>query len=76
MTQVSELEGRVTKKLFQEFSRTKRFRIPGALSTLSEFFLNPQIRVQFGIIPGISRNSNGENQERNEDRPRDDPDMK
>ena len=40
ITQVSEqIEGRVTKKLSQEFSRTES-RIMGALSKLDEFLLN------------------------------------
>ena len=47
ITQLSEeIEGRVTKKLSQEFIRTK-FRIFGAQSKLDEFLLNPQER------PGI-----------------------
>ena len=41
ITQVSdEIEGRVTKKLSQEFRRTES-RILGVLSKLDEFFLNP-----------------------------------
>ena len=35
-----EVEGRVTKKLYQEFSRTESC-ILGALSNLDEFLLNP-----------------------------------
>ena len=67
ITQVSrEIEGRVIKKLFQEFSRTE-FRIFGALSNLDEFLLNPQIRTHSGTVPGTFRNSNVENQESNED---------
>ena len=39
-TQISEdVEGRVTKKLLQEFSRTES-RILGALSKIDEFLLN------------------------------------
>ena len=41
-----EIEGRVTKKLFQEFSRTES-RFLGALSKLDEFLLNPQVRTCF-----------------------------
>ena len=42
ITQVSEeIEGRVTKKLSQELSRTES-RILGALSKLDEILLNPQ----------------------------------
>ena len=43
ITQVSEkIEGRVTKKLLQEFSRTEN-RILGALARLDDFFMNPLI---------------------------------
>ena len=49
IAQVSEeIEGRVTKKLSREFSRTE-FRILGAL--LNEFLLNPQIRTFSGTTP-------------------------
>ena len=45
ISQVSEeIEGRVTKKLSKEFSRTES-RILGALSKLDEFVLNPQLRT-------------------------------
>ena len=45
IAQVSEeIEGRVTKNLSQEFSRTES-RILGALSKLNEFLLNPQLRT-------------------------------
>ena len=45
ISQVSEeIEGRVTKKLSKEFSRTES-RILGALSKLDEFHLNPQVRT-------------------------------
>ena len=67
ITQVSEeIEGRVTKKLSQEFSRTE-FRISGALSKLDEFLLNQQIRTHSGTVPGTFRNTNVENQGTNED---------
>ena len=60
ITQVSEeIEGRVTKKMFQEFSRTES-RILGALSQLDEFLLNPQIRTHSGTVPGTFRNTNVE----------------
>ena len=73
ISQVSEvIEGRVTKKLSKEFSRTES-RILGALSKLDEFFLNPQVRPCFVAVPGTSRSSNLENQGTNEDRPSDDP---
>ena len=73
ISQVSEeIEGRVTKKLSKEFSRTES-RILGALSKLDEFFLNPQVRTSSVAVPGTSRSSNLENQGTNEDRPSDDP---
>ena len=72
-TRVSEeIEGRVTKKLSPEFSRTES-SILGALSILDEFLLNPQIRTRSGTVPGTFRNTKVENQERNEDRSQDDP---
>ena len=73
ISQVSEeIEGRVTKKLSKEFSRTE-LRILGALSKLDEFLLNPQVRTCSVAVPGLSRSSNLENQGTNEDRPSDDP---
>ena len=73
ITQASEeIEGRVTKKLSQEFSRTES-RILSALSKLDEFLLNPQIRTHSVTVPGTFRNTNLENQEPNEDRSHDDP---
>ena len=73
ISQVSEeIEGRVTKKLSKEFSRTES-RILGALSKLDEFLLNPQVRTYSVAVPGTSRSSNLENQGTNEDRPSDDP---
>ena len=72
-TQVSEeIEGRVTKKLSQEFGRSES-RILGALSKLVKFLLNPQLRTHSGTVPGTFRNRNVENQEPNEDRSQDDP---
>ena len=45
ISQVSEeMEGRATKKLSKEFSKTES-RILGALSKLDEFLLNPQART-------------------------------
>ena len=73
ISQVSEeIEGRVTKKLSKEFSRTES-RILGALPKLDEFLLNPQVRTCSVAVPGTSRSSNLENQGTNEDRPSDDP---
>ena len=60
ISQVSEeVEGRVTKKLSKEFSKTKS-RILGALSKLDEFLLNPQLRTCSVAVPGTSRNTNWE----------------
>ena len=73
ISQVSEeIEGRVTKKLSKEFSRTES-RILGALSKLDEFLLNPQVRTCSVAVPGTSKSGNLENQGTNEDRPSDDP---
>ena len=73
ITQVSEqIEGRVTKKLSQEFSRTAS-RILGALSKLDEFLLNQQIMTHSGTVPGTFRNTNVGNQETNEDDSQSDP---
>ena len=67
ITQVSEeIEGRVSKKLSQEFSRTES-RILGALTKLDEILLNQQIRTHSGTVPGTFRNTNVENQGTNED---------
>ena len=63
ISQVSEeIEGRVTKKLSKEFSRTESC-ILGALSKLDEFLLNPQVRTCSVAVPGTSRNINSENRE-------------
>ena len=66
ITQVSEeIEGRVTKKMSQEFSRTESL-ILGALSKLDEFLLNQQIQTHSRTVPGTFRNTNVENQGTNE----------
>ena len=73
ISQVSEeIEGRVTKKLSKEFSRTES-RILGALSKIDEFLLNPQVRTCSVAVPGTSRNNNSENRETTGDRSSDDP---
>ena len=60
ISQVSEeIEGRVTKKLSKEFSRTES-RILGALSKPDDFLLNPQVRTCSVAVPGTSRKSNSE----------------
>ena len=73
ITQVSEeIDGRGTKKLSQEFSRTES-RILGALSKLDEFLLNAQIRAHSGTVLGTFLNTNVENQGTNEDDSQSDP---
>ena len=73
ISQVSkEIEGRVTKKLTKEFSRTES-RIWGALSKLDEFPLNPQVRTFCVAIPGTSGSNNSENRETTGDRSSGDP---
>ena len=67
-----EFDGRVTKKLSQEFSRTES-RILGSLSKLDEILLNSQIRTFPGTIPGTFRNADVENQEPSGDRSQNDP---
>ena len=73
ITQVSEeIEGRVTKKMSQELSRTES-RILGALSKLDEFLLNQQIRTHPGTVPETFRNTDVDNQGTNEDDSQSDP---
>ena len=73
ISQVSEvIEGRVTKKLSKEFSKTES-RILGALSKLDELVLNPQVRTCSVAVPGTSRNNISENRETTGDRSSDDP---
>ena len=65
ITQVSgEIEGRFTRKLSQEFSRTNS-RILGVLSKVVEFVLSPQVRTHSGTVPGTTRSTDVENQEPN-----------
>ena len=67
ITQVSEeIEGRVTKKLSQEFSRTENC-ILGALARLDDFLVNPLIQGHSGTAPETSRNVFSINQGTNED---------
>ena len=73
ITQLSEeIEGRVTKKLSEEYSRTE-FRILGTLSKLEEFLLNQQIRMHSGSVAETFRNTNVDNQGTNEDDSMSDP---
>ena len=67
ITQLSEqMEGRVTKTLSQELSRTESRNL-GVLSKLDEFLLNQQIRTHSGTVPETFRNTNVDNQGTNED---------
>ena len=73
ITQVSEeIEGRVTKKLAQEFSRTES-HILDALSKLDELLLNQQITTHPGAVPETFRNTNVDNQATIEDDSQSDP---
>ena len=65
--QVSEeIEGRVTKKLSQEFSRTEN-RILGALARLDDLLINPLIQGHCGTAAETSRNALCTSQGTNED---------
>ena len=73
ITQVSEeIEGRVTKRLSKEFSRTKN-RILGALARLNDFLMNPLLQGHSGTTPEASRNAFSTNQGTNEDDSQNDP---
>ena len=73
ISQVSEeIEGRVTRKLSKEFSKTES-PILGALWKLDEFLLNPQVRACSVAAHGTSRNSNSENRETHGDLCSNDP---
>ena len=67
-----KIEGRVTKKLSQEFDKAES-RIFGALSKLDEFLLNPQIRTFSGTVAGTFGNADVENQEPGGDRSQNGP---
>ena len=73
ITQISEeIEGRITKKLSQEFNRIES-RISDALSKLDEFLSNQQIQTHSKTVLGTFRNTNVENQGTNEDDSQSDP---
>ena len=73
ITQLSEEnEGRVTKRLSEEFSRTEN-RILGALARLDDFLMNPLIQGHSGTTPETSRNAFSTNQGTNEDDSQSDP---
>ena len=55
INQVSEdIEGRVTKKLSKEFSRTE-ICILGALARLDGFLMHPLLRGHYGATPELLR---------------------
>ena len=65
ITQVSEeIEGRVTKRLSQKFSRTEK-QILGALASLDDFLMNPLLQGH----PEPLRNRSGDIAERIEYKP-------
>ena len=73
ITQVSEeIEGRVTKRLSKEFSRTEN-RILGALARLDDFLMNPLLPGHFGTTPEPTRNTSHNNQGTNEGGSQNDP---
>ena len=67
ISQVSEeIEGRVTKKLSQEFSRTENC-ILGALAMLDDFLMNSLLQGHSGTTPETSLNVFSINQGTNKD---------
>ena len=73
ITQVSkDIEGRLTKKLSQNFSRTES-RILFALSKLDEFLLIQEAQTCSLAVPGTSRNNDSKIRERTGDRALNDP---
>ena len=73
ITQVSEeIEGRVTKRLSKEFSRTEN-RILGALARLDDFLMNPLLPGYSGATPEPTRSVLRNNQGTNEDDSQNDP---
>ena len=73
ITQVSEkIEGRVTKMLSKEFSRTES-RILGALARLDDFLMNPLLPGHSGTTPEPTPNTSHKNQRTNEDGFQNDP---
>ena len=73
ITQVSEeIEGRVTKRLSKEFSRTEN-RILGALARLDDLLMNPLLPGRSGTTPESTRNTLNTRQGTNEDDSQNDP---
>ena len=67
-----EIDGRVTKKLSQEFSKTEN-RILGALARLDDLLKNPVTQGHSGTTPEWPRNMFGINQRTNDDDSQSDP---
>ena len=73
ITQVSEEnEGRVTKRLSKEFSRTEN-RFLGALARVDDFFMNTLLPGHSGTTPEPSRNAFKTSQGTNDDDSQNDP---
>ena len=73
ITQVSEeSEGRATKRLSKEFSRTEN-QILGALARHDNFLMNPLLQGRSGATPEASRNPLSTSQGANEDDSQNDP---
>ena len=73
ITQVfEEIEGRVTKRLSKEFSRSEN-RILGALARLDDLLMNPLLPGRSGITPEPTRNAFNTSQGTNEDDSQNDP---
>ena len=73
ITQVAEEnEGRVTKRLSKEFSRTEN-RTLGALARLDDFLMNPLLPGHSGTTLEPSRNALNTSQGTNEDDSQNDP---
>ena len=73
ITQVSEeIEGRVTKRLSKEFSRTEN-RFLGALARLDDFLMNPLLPGHSAATPEPTRNILNASQGTNEDDSQNDP---
>ena len=73
ITQFSEeIEGRVTKRLSKEFSRTEN-RVLGALARVDDFLMNPLLQGHSGTTQEPSRNALSTSQGTNEDDSQNDP---
>ena len=69
---VEDVEGRVSKKLSREISRTDSPNL-GALFELKNILLNPYIRTLSRTVPGAFRETDVENQEPAGDHSQNDP---